>query len=137
MRAPCSGSFHLPSATFYHLSDSAPLAAAADEAEDNVGNVREVARGVQQGGEWMTGAVIAGIHDYKFAVQAVRFAEAVPAIGIEPNFAVVRPRWQDGDFFGRDSFRGDPVAHEPVKSNNTSGLLEAIAGHQIQQLRGH
>ena len=114
------------------LLDFGEFGAATDEAEEDVGLVGELTGGGEEGVEGVAGAVVAGVHDDEFGVEAVGFAEGVAAGGGELDLGIVGPGRDDGDFAGRDGFGDEAVAHEAVEGDDFGGVSEAEAGEGVE-----
>jgi hypothetical protein len=52
--------------------------------------------------------------------------EHFPALWIEPDAVIVRPRRHDQTFFRKDTFGPNAVFHEPIERNDVISVTQAI-----------
>ena len=80
--------------------------------------------------------MISGVHDHELPIQAVELPKSGPAIGVKPDFRVVRPRWDDHDFLGINSLVQNALSHEMVEHDNPCGMSQAEPGTAFEPTRG-
>ena len=87
----------------------------------------QIFRGGKDGGQRMTRAVVAGIHDHKLAFQTVRFTKKRAPSLVKPDFGIERPRRYHGDFSGGNPLRQNPLLHEIIQNHDRRSLFKAEA----------
>ena len=114
------------------IADFPVFASATDKAKENGGIRGEAAGCLEEGVEGVAGAMIAGVHDDKFAVHAMGMAEAFAGGGIEADSVIVSPGRNGGDSGARNPFGGNTVGHEAVEGDDAVGMGEAEAGEAVE-----
>ena len=123
----------VPRAEGLHLGE---LAAAADEQEMQAGIAAQFEGSREQRVQGMAGAVVAGIHHHKLAVETVLAAEGLAALRIEADAVIMRPGRVGVDDLGGHALGAQARRHEPVQGQDARRAAEAPALQPAEQPLG-
>src|SRR5512141_2899486 len=74
----------------------------------------------------VAGAMIAGVHDDKFIVDAMTCPKRFSPLNVEPDSIVVRPWWYYDQLSRIRTLCENAIHHKPIKHNDLFGALQAI-----------